>query len=108
LNWLLEGLVVNIIWAFIIWFTKPIKKETIKQINIDKIKNYLGVRIIVFMTFSLLAPFLLINLFSKDKISVFLSFITFLNFFAILFQFLKDLNSFLENITIKKKYKRPK
>lgn len=108
LNWLLEGLFVNFFWSSIVWFTKPIKKDIIKQININAIKKYLYLRITIFMSFSLALPSLLLNLLSKDIVSILISIFTIINFFAILFQFLSDFNSFLENVTIKKKNKCPK
>lgn len=108
MNWLLQGIIVNILWAFIVWSIKPSDKKMITQIDINKIKNYLFTRIIVFMMFSLILPILLINLISKNIISFIGSAFSFYIFISIFFQFLKDLNSFLENITIKKKDKCPK
>lgn len=108
MNWLLQGIIVNILWAFIVWSIKPSDKEMTNQIDKNKIKNYLFTRIIIFMMFSLILPILLINLISKSIISFIGSFFSFYIFISIFFQFLKDLNSFLENITIKKKDKCPK
>lgn len=108
MNWLLQGIIINILWAFIVWSIKPSDKKMINQIDINKIKNYLFTRIIVFMMFSLILPILLINLISKNIISFIGSVFSFYIFISIFFQFLKDLNSFLENITIKKKDKCPK
>lgn len=99
IEWLVQGLLTNIIWLIIVYLFKTENKISNNCKKIDEIKTYFYTRLVVICLSMLMMPISIINIYNGYYLSPILLFVTFI---IVSIQFTKKLNNVIEDAYFKK------